>query len=269
MGQFFGKLGFAHCQLWADNPLYRLSVLAGPAPFVGALLAGVLWVAGVGGLGTGRSAPPPWATPEPHDTWNSTDGPIGSVKPRAPLPAVDAEGDLAGYKPGPRLVTHPIQVQGDFDVNVENMALTAVPYDGVRLEMDRIIASGPKQGLYVGVADGILAIRTAGVYTLTLRLERPPAQPSSCISRLAFGQHRVVSNVDLSLYNQVDKTFPGTQFELEPGLYPIGWVFGCWHEQAETVPGSLTLMIGHPGEAQPLPARLDDIVHREGGTSTN
>ena len=265
MGRFFGKLGFVHRELWAGNPLYRLSVLAGPAPLVGALLAGVLWVAGVGGLGTGRSAPR-WATPEPHDTWNSADGPIRSVKPRASLPLVDAEGNLAGYKPGPRLATQPIQVQGNFDVNVESAVLTAVPYDSARLEMDRVIANGPKQGLYVGVADGILAIRTAGVYTLTLRLERPPAQPSSCISRLGFGEHRVISNVDLSLYNQEDKTFPGTQFELEPGLYPIAWVFGCWHEQTETAPGSLTLIIGHPDDVQPLPARADDILHREGGT---
>jgi hypothetical protein len=269
MGLFFGKLGFVHRQLWTGNPLYRLSVLAGPAPLLGALVAGALWAAGVGGGAAGRPALPRWATPDPNDKWNSADGPIRSVKPRAPLPLVDGKGNLAGYKPGPRLVTNPIQVQGSFDVNVENKVLTAVPYDGARLDMDRIIASGPKQGLYVGVADGILVIRTAGVYTLTLRHERAPAQPASCVERLGFGGHRVISNLDLSLYNQVDTTFQGAQFELEAGLYPIGWAYGCWHEQAETAPGSLSLMIGHPGEAHPLPAQPDEIVHREGETPAN
>ena len=268
MNRFFAKLGFVHRQLWNGNRLYQLSVLAGPAPLLGAILAGALWAAGLS-TASSRHPPPPWATPEPRDVWNSTDGPVQSVTPRAPLPPADAAGGVAGYKPGWRLATQRIEVRPGYDVNVETAPLTAVTLDGARIEMDRIIASGPKQGLYAGVAQAQLAIRAAGIYTLSLRFERPPAEPADCLMRLGFGQHRVVSNLDISVINQVTKTFDGTQFELQPGLYPIGVAFSCWHDQNVTAPGSLTLLIGHPGDQKPLPARPDDIVRREGDAVAN
>ena len=264
--RFFRKLGFVHRQLWWRNRLYQISVLAGPAPLLGILLAGAVWAAGSGI--PGRSAPPPWAKPEPREVWSSADGPISSVLPSAPLPLIDADGNLAGYKPGWRMATQRLELLPGYAVNTVGPALTGVTIEGARIDMDQIIAGGPKEGLYAAFGQGFLVIQDAGTYNLSARFERPPAEPASCLIRMGFGPRRVVSHVDLSLINQVSTTFDPVQFVLKPGLYLINWTLGCWHDQAVRAPGSVTVLIGRPADSSLQPVRSSDIVHREGNLST-
>lgn len=148
------------------------------------------------------------------------------------------------------------------DVDVKTTPLTAFSLDGSTVDVAQIIAGGPKVSLYVGLGRGFLAIRTAGVYALTLRLERPAGPSADCLTRLGFGPHRVVSMLNIGFGNDV-KTFEAPRFDLQPGLYPIGWAFGCWHEHEVVGPGRITLLVGHPGDPTPLPARADDIVRQE------
>jgi len=112
----------------------------------------------------------------------------------------------------------------------------------------------------VGVGTALLVARTAGVYSLTARLERPAGQSAECLSRVGFGQHRVVSSLDINLVDDIAKTFEPVRFELTPGLYRLQWAFGCWEGQQESRTGALTILVDHPGEPAPRPARPGDFV---------
>jgi hypothetical protein len=118
-------------------------------------------------------------------------------------------------------------------------------------------------GMSDAVGSGFLAASTAGIYALSVRLERPAGRAANCLARLAFGQHRIVSNLQIDIIKDMAKSFDASRFDLKPGLYPISWAFGCWHDQDVIGPGQLTLLVGHPGETSLLPARDGDIVRLE------
>jgi hypothetical protein len=263
MRLFFSKLGFVHRHLWSRNRLYQASILAGTAPLVGGLLAAAIWVASHGGFGGRHQALPHWAKPEPQDVWKTAEGAPPVVQPSLPLPPIDDTGALAGYKPGWRMTTRQLDVNAGYEVNIDSTPLTAFSLEESKLDLARVITERPKVPLYVATGSSLLAIRTAGIYTLSLRFDRPAAQPADCLMRLGFGPHRVISNVEISIINDVSKTFDAARFDLQPGLYSIAWAFTCWHDHAVVAPGSLTLLIGHPGEQGLLPARADDIVQRD------
>jgi hypothetical protein len=170
---------------------------------------------------------------------------------------------LVGYEAGWRATTHPIQVSPTLDVDVKPIPLTAFFLDGSSIDMAQIIAGGAKAALYVGVGSGFLAVRTAGVYGLSIRVERPAGPLADCLMRLVFGPHRIVSNLEVALVNDFSKAFDPARFDLQPGLYSIGWAFGCWHDGQVSGPGRMTLLVGHPGRSTILPALPDDIVRPE------
>jgi len=172
------------------------------------------------------------------------------------------DGRLAGYELGWRVTTTPIQISSTMDVDVKTTPLTAFSLEGLTVDVAQIFAGGPKVSLYAGLGQGFLAIRTAGVYTLTLRLERSAGPSADCLTRLGFGPHRIVSTLNIGFGNDV-KTFEAPRFDLQPGLYPIGWAFSCWHGHEVVGPGRITLLVGHPGDPTPLPARSADIVRQE------
>jgi hypothetical protein len=257
MSRFLGKLGFIHRRLWSEDGLYRAALLFGPAPLLGALLVGAVW-AGVQALATARYQPPPWATPHPSAAVWSTAQPQ-NVQPALPLPPMGTDGSLAGYEAGWLATTNPIQVSPTMDVDVKTIHLTAFLLDGASVDVAQIIANGPQTSLYVGEARGFLAVKTAGEYALTLRAERPAGPVAYCLMRLVFGPRRIISNLRAGFANEAI-TYEAARFDLRPGLYPIAWVFGCWHDQEVIGPGRMTLLVGHPGEPMPLPALADDIV---------
>lgn len=264
MMRMFGKLGFVHRRLWRDDFLYRACLLLGPAPLLGAAIAGAAW----SGVQTLQSAAPPApATPPPpawavqHDTvWNESDGQPHVVQPTAPLPQPAEDGGLAGYREGWRVTINPAVLTRAVDVDVKPTPLSGFTLEGAGIDMARLVAEGPRDALFAGIGTALLLAPTAGIYTLTARLERPAGRSAQCLSRIAFGQHRVLASLDINMVDDISKTFEPVRFELQPGLYRLQWAFGCWEGQQESRTGSLTLLVGHPGEAAPRPARPGDFV---------
>jgi hypothetical protein len=105
-----------------------------------------------------------------------------------------------------------------------------------------------------------LAIGTAGVYTLSARLERPADKEVDCLVRMGLGPHRIMSNVELSVSQDYVRSFAVGTFDLRPGLYELIWAFGCWHGESVFGPGRLTILIGRPGEPAPRPLRDGEIL---------
>jgi hypothetical protein len=262
MSRLLAKLDFIHRRLWRDDGLYRIALLFGPAPLLGFMFASAVWGIRLN-FERMTSRPPNWATPHAPEVWNSAGGQAITVQPDKPLPATDAAGGLIGYGAGWRVTANPIQVSDTLDVDVKPTSVSTFSLDGPNIDMDRIIAGGPKNSLFVGVGLGYLAIRVPGVYSLSARIDRSATNPANCLTRFGLGPRRIVSNLEVAITGDVSKTFAVAQFDLQPGLYTVGWAFGCWHDQEMTGPGRMTILIGHPGEPTPLPARADDIVRPE------
>jgi hypothetical protein len=91
----------------------------------------------------------------------------------------------------------------------------------------------------------------------TIRPDAPGLPPTG------FGPRKVVSNYALAFAGNKSKTFDAARFDLQPGLYPIGWALGCWRDQETVGPGRITVLISHPGDQTLQPARPDDIVRSE------
>jgi hypothetical protein len=262
MSRFFAKFGFTHRRLWDRDGLYRAALLFGPAPLVGVVAACGVWAL-VQTVWVSAAQLAPWAKLQAPEHWSTGPDQAQTVEPTRPLPPVGADGGLVGYEPGWKVTTNPIQISLPLDVDVKPTPLTGFLLDGGRIDLARIIAEGPKNALYIGVGQGFLAARTAGVYALSIHVERPAGQVADCLMRLALGPRRIVSNEDVDSVGDVAKTFEAARFDLRPGLYPLGWAFGCWHDQAVIGPGRMTVLIARPGEQSLQPARPDDIVRPE------
>ncbi|ACB96368.1 hypothetical protein [Beijerinckia indica] len=262
MSQLFSKLGFIHRRLWDRDGIYRISLLLGPAPLVGCGLAAGIWII-VQALPVTAVQPPNWGKPpRTADNWSTTDEPQTLAAAR-PIPPAGADGGLSGYEAGWRGTINPIEIKPTMDVDVKSTALSAFFLDGSKINMAQIIAAGPKNAPYVGLGNGFLVVRTPGVYALSIRLERPLGPVADCLTRLAFGPRRIVSNLILADPGNISKTYDAARFNLQPGLYPIAWAFGCWHDREVVGPGRITVLISHPGDQALQPALPDEIVRAE------
>jgi hypothetical protein len=259
MKRLFGKLGFVQARLWERDGAYRAALLLGPAPLLGAAVAAAVW----GGVMEFRALtyqPPPWGTWSRPATSNNGDAPPQALQPARPLPEIGADGALAGYQPGWKVEARPIEVSPTMNVDVKANALTGFTISNPSIDMAQILAAAPKAALFVGVGTGLFVVREPGIYTLSVRLERAAGPAVTCLTRLGFGPGRVSSNVTLNITREAQE-FASGQFDLRPGLYPIGWAFGCWHDQETIGPGQLTVLISRPGDATRQPARPGDFVH--------
>jgi hypothetical protein len=95
---------------------------------------------------------------------------------------------------------------------------------------------------------------------LSARFERPSGVAANCLVRLGLGGRRILSTLNVDVVRTISRSYPPAWFDLRPGLYPIGWVFGCWHDNAVIGPARLTILIGHPGETMLSPARPEDVI---------
>jgi hypothetical protein len=257
----FAKFGFIHRRLWQRDGLYRAALLLGPAALIGVVAATGLKEAirAFQGLG-GHSPPPAWAVLQRPDIWNVNDDQPQSVQPSAPLPPMTANGELNGYVPGWRATINQMEPAQAFDVSLKRDPISGFAHDGPTVDMARLLAEGPKASLFAGLGSAFLVVKTAGIYSLSASFERPAGSAANCLVRLGFGPKRVVSEVELSLVSDISQTFDPIKFDLQPGLYSIGWAFGCWHEHEEAGPGRMTVLIARPGETQLEPARSGEIV---------
>jgi hypothetical protein len=261
--RMFGKLGFVHRRLWRDDALYRLCLLLGPAPLVGAVIAAAAWSGAQAWRSAAPSAPlpspPPWAV-QHSQVWSVSAGQPHVVQPTALLPQRAEDGGLTGYRDGWQVTINPAVLKGALDVDVEPTPLSGFTLEGAGIDMAQLVAKGPREARFVGVGAALLVARTAGVYSLTAHLERPAGESADCLSRVGFGQHRLLSSLDINLVGDIAKTFEPVRFELAPGLYRLQWAFGCWEGQQESRTGALTILVGRPGEPAPRPARAGDFV---------
>lgn len=260
MSLFFSKLGFIHRRLWDRDGFYRVTLLFGPAPLIGCGLAAGIWFM-VQALPGAEVRPPDWAKQPQTADW-STRGEVQRIEPASPIPPADANGGLSGYEAGWRAAIHPVEVTATFDADVKPTPLSAFFAEGAKIDSAQFIEAGPKGTRFVGAGSGFLVIRTPGVYALSLRFERAPGPTADCLTRLAFGPRKVASNLELANAGNVSKTYDAVRFDLQPGLYPIGWVLGCWRDQEAVGPGRITILMSHPGDQALEPVPSDDIVRR-------
>jgi hypothetical protein len=262
MGRFFSKLGFTHRRLWDRDGFYRVALLFGPAPLIGASAATGIWFM-VHALPAPIARPPDWAKPPlAAESWSTTGEPQ-IVQPARPLPPNSPTGGLRGYEAGWQATIHAVEISPTFNTEIKPTPLSAFFVDGSKIDLAQIIAAGPANTKFVGTGSGFLVIRTPGIYALSLRFERPPGPVADCLTRLGLGPRRVVSNYELADPGNDAKNFDAARFDLQPGLYPIGWALGCWRDQETVGPGRMTILISHPPDQALQPARSDDIVRPE------
>ena len=258
MSRVVAKLGFIHRRLWQRDGFYRASVLFGPAPLLGGALAMVVW-AGVQSLHGDANRVPGWAIPQSSGRAEIAP-PVRTVQPAHPLPAVAADGSLVGFVQGWRVAIQPIDVPATLEVDVKTAVLATFLLDGSSVDMAQIMAHGPRNALYVAVSYGLLVVRTAGSYALSAQLDRSSGPTAHCLTRLGFGSGRILSSVGIDVPGDMSRTFDSTRFDLQPGLYPISWAFGCWHDREVLGPGRMVLMIKHPDEQTLKPVPPAEIV---------
>lgn len=259
MKLFFSKLGFIHRRLWERDGFYRVALLFGPVPLGGGAAAAGIWFM-VQALPVPTAVLPDWAKlPQSTDSWSAGAEPH-AVPPPPPLPPVGADGSFSGYEPGWRAAIHPVEIGATLDADVKPTPLSAFLLDGPAIELAPIVASGPKDSRFVGTGSGFLVIKTPGIYALSLRFERAAGPVADCLTRLAFGSRRIVSNLELANAGNTSKTYDAVSFNLQPGLYPIGWAFGCWRDKQAVGPGRITVLVGGTGDQALEPARPDDII---------
>lgn len=256
------RLFFVHHRLWQQDATYRAAILLGPPPLLAGLAALLVWF----GLQTMRSnqdvpaaahSSAPWArVPTSASTQGDT---LQAEKPIWPMPAMHPDGSLLGFVPGWQGTIYPISVGPTLDP-VMGQAAGRYTTEGAHVDFEAIMAAaGPLQGRYAGLQAGILAIRTAGRYDLSLQLDRSSPKPADCLVRQSFGHSRVISDVVTDLGGSVSQTFKPEAFDLQVGLYFMLTAFGCWHGDEAVGPGRMTVLIRHPGEDSLRPAKESDF----------
>ena len=171
-----------------------------------------------------------------------------------------ASGVPAGLVVGWRGGIQSVEIDATMDANVLPARLAPLILDQPSIDLGRIIAAGPATGRFVGVGMATLVVRTAGIYALTLRLQRSDAERVTCLQRLVFANQRVVSDFQIDLSGPTTLQFEPVSFALQPGLYSIAAAFGCWENQQEKGAGTVSVLIRHPGEQDLRPARADEIL---------
>lgn len=259
MKRFRGKLGFIHRRLWRQDGLYRVALLVGPATLLGGAVGFALWT-GAQTVGQAAGHLPPWAAPLPPATATNQAAPL-TAQPAESLPTPGAERS-AGFDTGWQVRLQLMEISPTLEAKVWPTPLLAFTLNDPIVDMVQITARGPKGLLYAAVGTGLLAIRTPGVYAVSMGFQRPAGENASCLVRMALGSHRVVANVDVNIVHDVSRTFTPGLFDLQPGLYPVSWMFSCWHDRTMIGTGRVTLLVSGPGEQKLSPVRLDDILRQ-------
>lgn len=176
------------------------------------------------------------------------------------LPTAGSDGQPIGYNHGWHVRLSPVDISPTLDVDVKTESLSAFNIDSASVDLQQLVEKGSKSSRYAGVGMALLAIRSAGTYALTIRFRRPAGQVANCLTRLGFGHSRIVSNVGVNIVDDVSRVFPPGRFELQPGLYPVTWAFGCWHGEGMADAGRIELLIQRPDDPKLVPVSLDDIL---------
>jgi len=257
MSQLLGKIGFIHGHLWSRSTAYRAGLLIGPVPLLGAGLAFLVWTL-ASGMGIAPSFATQWAKPR-QANWDAAPGGASTIQPTAALPATAKDGTLVGHRREWRVTTHFFRVTPAWQIEVDETPLGSTYISGPTLDASRFFTK-PQQGLYAAVGSAMFVVWEAGRYKLAASFERAAGPPGSCLTRVIFNGRSLLSHVEINLIEEAARTYEGASFDLTPGLYPINFVFSCWQGHVTRGPGSMTLLVQHPGESEPSPARMVEIV---------
>lgn len=155
---------------------------------------------------------PPWAHPHGPGTPGGHGGAFAE-EPVRRLPPIGTGGTLSGFETGWQGVILPIEVTPTLDVHVLPTPLAMFKLDQTDIDMARITAAGPAAGLYVGVQTATLAVKAAGTYAISTRIERSSPQLADCLTRLGFAGHRLVSDLGVNLSGVVSHSYDPVEFE--------------------------------------------------------
>ncbi len=100
---------------------------------------------------------------------------------------------------------------------------------------------------------------TAGLYTTSFYIETAGAD-AGCKATLHVGGLKVLGYVLLSSPTGSQITTPAAKLNLDPGLYDVEWVFGCWRYGKPVEDGRMILLVGRPGASEPSAAHAGDFL---------
>jgi hypothetical protein len=117
--------------------------------------------------------------------------------------------------------------------------------------------SGAAQGQQpiAGGASSKFAAHDPGTYQFGMRVE-VPYRDMACYETLSLNG-TVLSERRVDYRTPVVTVSP---IELVPGLYDVTLIFGCETHKHQTTVGKLTVLVAHPNELAPVPARAGDFV---------
>ncbi|HVY14393.1 MAG TPA: hypothetical protein VHB27_04140 [Rhodopila sp.] len=256
MRRIFARLGCAHEHLWKQGGFYRIALLLGPAPLAGLALGAALW-SGYHALTRTEEPVVPWAAAPPPI--EPEQGPV-ALSPWRPLPALDADGVPADYTRGWLVTAHAVTISSVMNVEISRQVLGPLALNSSVADMGGILAERPQSDLFVAVANGALVVHEPGSYRLTARLERPAGRPTQCDVRLVLGAKRVIWSLNIGSDRASRHMFDPMTFDLKPGLYRIGYSFGCWDAGAMVNVGRLSIVMQRPGETEFSPIRAEEVV---------
>jgi hypothetical protein len=255
--QLFGKFGFIHRHLWGRSSAYRAGLLLGPVPLLGAGVAFLVWAL-ASGMGIVPSRAAQWAPTKHPSNWDAVPG-VSTVQPTVALPATARDGTLVGYRREWQVTTHGFRVSPSWQIDVDETPLAATSISGPTFDISRFFTE-PQRRLHAAVGSAMFVVKDSGRYTLSASFERPAGPPANCLTRVVFFGRWLLSHIETSLLEDTVRTYDGASFNLTPGLYPINFMFTCWNGPVTKGPGSMTLLVQHPGEDTPSPARMVEIV---------
>jgi hypothetical protein len=115
----------------------------------------------------------------------------------------------------------------------------------------------------IGDASAKFASRQEGEYQFGIRIES--AKANHCWGKLSLNGTELVQRDVIGVFSApVVAVSPA---RLTTGLYDVTVNFGCWTEdplrdwQRPIESGSVTILVAHPGELAPSPARHGDFLH--------
>ena len=256
---FAAKLGFVHRTLWQRDKLYRWAVLLGPPPVLGCAAASLAWAAFqyFAPFAARPSGDAPWA----HWTRpTQQEGQPLAEAPTGPLPARDPSGRFPGWQTGWVGQIQPIRVDAMFETSLIPSVIAHFAIDQTTIPMQPILDAGPPTGLFIGDVKTLFPVKTPGVYAFSVRFTRSSPQSANCLVWLNSNKHRLVRAISVNMNGNSVVNYPPTEFRLEPGMFLLEIITGCWRGEQMVGPGELTMMVRHPGESALQPARAEDLI---------
>ncbi len=115
-----------------------------------------------------------------------------------------------------------------------------------------------------GIASAKFAARSAGTYQLGVRMEIP--RGVGCWEKMTV-KGTVLNGRKEDQWLSGNTAVYLSPMKLSSGLYDATFFFACSWDGKQVTGGRITILVAHPGELAPEPARPDDFVHVGAGAN--